>query len=63
MLRDIDPSSISSEVVLRYSSHSAKLSEISTSSELGLIVKHHRDNKGNDKGQKVMQPTQLCITF
>ena len=24
---------------------------------------HHSDNEGNDKGQKVMQPTQLCITF
>ena len=34
-----------------------------TSISLGLIIKHHSDNKGNDKGQNVMQPTQLCITF
>ena len=30
---------------------------------LGLIIKHHSDNKGNCKGQKVMQPTQLFISF
>ena len=30
---------------------------------LVLIIKHDSDNKGNDKGQKVMQPTLLCITF
>ena len=29
----------------------------------GLIIKHDSDNKGNGKGQKVMQPTELCISF
>ena len=30
---------------------------------LGLIIKHDSDNKGSDKGQKVMQPTEICISF